>query len=65
VKKAGFENFPVFAAAMTREHPLKLAGEPVQKISEGFLCLNDPGIAQTSLATFQVNAIHRVRSFLC
>lgn len=55
VKKAGFENFSLFAAAMAREHPLKLAGEPVQKISEGFLCLNDPKLAQSALATFQVN----------
>jgi hypothetical protein len=55
LKKAGFETFPDFAASEASRLPLRLTGEPVSKINEGFLCLSDPETAQTCLATFKVN----------
>jgi hypothetical protein len=36
--------------------PLHLEGEPLRRIREGALCLNDPARAQACLATFQVRA---------
>lgn len=54
-EEAGFDNFHAYATAISREHPLRLAGEPVRKIKEGFLCLNDPESARVSLATFMVS----------
>ena len=40
-----------------RQHfPICLEGEPVPKIREGAVCLNDPTQAQACLATFQVSA---------
>jgi hypothetical protein len=43
-----------YADALMKAHPLRLAGIPVARISEGALCLNDPAEAQVVLATFQV-----------
>jgi hypothetical protein len=34
--------------------PPQLEGEPVPKIREGAICLNDPARTQVCLATFQV-----------
>ena len=39
---------------MTGQFPLQFEGQPVPRIREGFLCLNDPATAQVCLATFQV-----------
>jgi len=49
----GAENFPGYARGLRERFPLRLEGEPVAKIREGALCLNDPAEAQVVLATFQ------------
>ncbi len=50
----GFENFPAYAESLEKKHPLQLEGEPVPRIHEGALCLNDPATAHACLAVFQV-----------
>jgi len=50
----GFADFVGYAASLSERFPLRLEGEPVSKIREGALCLNDPAEAQVCLATFQV-----------
>jgi uncharacterized ferritin-like protein (DUF455 family) len=55
LKAAGFANFSNYANFFTERFPLRLEGEPVSKIREGLLCLNEPAQAQVCLATFQVN----------
>ncbi len=50
----GFETFPDFARALEAKFPLKFEGEPVSRIREGALCLNDPAQANVCLALFQV-----------
>ena len=50
----GFADFSSYAAALTERFPLRLEGEPVPRIREGFICLNDPQTAQVCLAVFQV-----------
>jgi hypothetical protein len=52
----GFEDFAAFATSLKERFPLRLEGEPVPKIREGGLCLNDPARAQVSLAVFQVGS---------
>jgi hypothetical protein len=52
----GFADFAGYAGSLSERFPLRLAGEPVPKIREGALCLNDPAEAQVCLATFQVSA---------
>lgn len=52
--KAGFKTFSEFATDEIRRFPLQFAGEPVRKITCGFLCLNDPSAAEEYLATFQI-----------
>jgi hypothetical protein len=51
----GFADFTTYARSLSERFPLRLEGEPVPKIREGALCLNDPGQAQVCLATFQVS----------
>jgi hypothetical protein len=51
----GGEDFVAYARWLTGKFPLRLEGEPVSKIREGALCLNDPTQAQVVLATFQVS----------
>jgi hypothetical protein len=54
-----FDDFAAFARSLKERFPLRLEGEPVPKISEGVICLNDPARAQVSLAVFQVGrALH-------
>jgi uncharacterized ferritin-like protein (DUF455 family) len=55
LKAAGFADFSSYAKSFAERFPLKLEGEPVSKIREGFLCLNEPAHAQVCLATFEVN----------
>ena len=50
----GFEDFSALARSWAERFPLRFQGEPAARISEGALCLNDPGHAQTCLALFQV-----------
>ena len=52
----GFADFAGYAGSLSERFPLRLEGEPVPKIREGALCLNDPVEAQVCLATFQVSA---------
>jgi len=55
LRTEGFQDFPAYAATLTRSHPLRLEGKPIQRIREGALCLNDPAQAQTCLATFEAH----------
>lgn len=52
--KGGFADFDSYAHTLTKEHPLRLEGDPVARISEGVVFLNDPARAQVVLATFHV-----------
>jgi hypothetical protein len=51
----GFADFAGYARSLSERLPLRLEGEPVPKIREGALCLNDPAQAEVCLATFQVS----------
>ena len=47
-------DFPNYAQSLREQFPLRLEGEPIAKIREGAICLNDPNEAQVVLATFRV-----------
>ena len=51
----GFEDFSACARSLTRRFAIRLEGEPLPRIREGALCLNDPAAAQVCLAVFQVS----------
>ncbi len=53
-RKDGFDDFASWARAMSERFPLRLQGEPVPRIREGVICLNDPECARVCLATFEV-----------
>lgn len=55
LRAEGFEDFPAYAAMLEDKFPLQLEGEPVPRIREGSVCLNDPATAQVCLAVFQVS----------
>jgi uncharacterized ferritin-like protein (DUF455 family) len=50
----GYESFPAWARTLRPRFPIRLEGEPVPKIREGIVLLNDPDRAQVCLATFEV-----------
>ena len=52
----GCEDFAGFARSLSKRFPVRLEGEPVPKIREGAICLNDPARAQACLATFQISS---------
>jgi uncharacterized ferritin-like protein (DUF455 family) len=54
LRACGVEDFLGYARLLSERFPLRLEGEPVAKICEGAICLNDPAQAQVVLATFQV-----------
>ena len=54
LRAGGFEDFPGYARMLAEKYPLQLEGEPVPRIREGAVCLNDPAQAQVCLAVFQV-----------
>lgn len=54
LRVAGLESFSACAQSLTEKFPLRVEGEPVPRIREGVLCLNDPAHAQACLAIFQV-----------
>jgi hypothetical protein len=54
IRAQGFVDFGSYARSLEERFPLQLEGEPVPKISEGALCLNDSTQAQGYLVTFQV-----------
>jgi len=51
----GFEGFAAFAQDLESRFPLHLQGEPVPRIYEGAVCLNEPSKAQVCMAVFQVS----------
>ncbi len=51
---AGFDGFPAFAASLAERHPPRLEGQPVPRLVDGALCLNDPARAEAVLAVFRV-----------
>ncbi len=55
LRAAGFEDFPGYARRLEQTYPLQLEGEPVSRIREGALCLNEPSSARAVLAVFQVS----------
>lgn len=55
LRAEGFADFPSYARSLHERFPLRLEGEPVPKIREGTICLNEPEQAQVCLAMFQVN----------
>lgn len=55
LKAEGFENFSTYAAALMAKHPVQMEGEPVSRIREGAVCLNDPAEAKVCLAIFRVS----------
>jgi uncharacterized ferritin-like protein (DUF455 family) len=55
LRAEGFDSFAAYARSLTERHPMHHEGEPVPKIREGALCLNDPAQAQVCLAVFQVS----------
>lgn len=54
LKTQGMEDFLAYARDLKEKFPLRLEGEPMARICEGAICLNDPTEAQVVLATFQV-----------
>ena len=56
VKNEGYDDFSTWAPAALKKYPLRLAGEPVPKITEGMVCLNEPARAQVCLAIFNVSS---------
>jgi hypothetical protein len=54
VERAGFDSFAGLADRLGAEAPLRRAGDPVEKIVSGTLCLNDPARAERVLAVFEV-----------
>lgn len=54
-RAAGVENFSEFAQALSQRVPLQLTDEPLLRIREGALCLNDPARARVCVAIFQVS----------
>lgn len=55
VRAQGFEDLLSYATALRKQFPIRMEGEPVRRIREGAVCLNDPGAARAVLAVFQVN----------
>jgi hypothetical protein len=55
VRAAGFADFLSYSASLIERRPLRFHGEPLAKIHQGTLCLNDPGQARVCLATFEVS----------
>ena len=55
VRAEGFADLSSYARSLSEHLRLRLEGEPVPKIRQGALCLNDPGQAQVCLATFEVS----------
>jgi uncharacterized ferritin-like protein (DUF455 family) len=55
LRAAGFDNFYGYAQWLEKIFPLQLEGEPVSRIHEGALCLNEPSSARAVLAVFQVS----------
>ncbi len=55
LRDEGLEDFRAYAKRLQEKYPLHLEGEPVARIREGALCLNDPATARVCLAIFHVS----------
>ena len=55
LKAEGFTDFAAYAQSLSEKFPLRLEGEPLPRIREGALCLNDPATARVCLAVCQVS----------
>ena len=53
-RQRGHSSLAAYAEWLQKQFPLQLAGEPVQKIVSGVICLNDPARVKTCLAIFRV-----------
>jgi hypothetical protein len=57
LKSEGCAGFAEYASKISNQYPVKMVGEPVPKIAEGAVCLNDPASAQVCLGVFRVGNI--------
>jgi len=55
LREQKLEDFPAYARVLEEQFPLQLEGEPVPRIRQGGLCLNDPATAKACLAVFRVS----------
>ena len=55
LRAEGCPTFSSYSETLTKHFPVRREGEPLPRIREGALCLNDPTQAQVCLATFQVS----------
>jgi len=53
----GYEDFVAYAEHLQGRRPLRLEGEPVPRIYEGVVSLNDPAEARVCMATFEVSRV--------
>ena len=64
IRKQDFKDFASYACRLKEQSPVRLEGDPIPRLGDGAVCLNDPAHAQVCLAIFQVeqtvNAIARV-----
>jgi uncharacterized ferritin-like protein (DUF455 family) len=54
VESDGFNDFSSWARAASKRSPLRLEGDPIPRLTQGVVCLNDPERAQVCLAVFEV-----------
>jgi uncharacterized ferritin-like protein (DUF455 family) len=54
LKAEGCADFAEYAGKISNQYSVKMVGEPVPKIAEGAVCLNDPASAQVCLGVFRV-----------
>ncbi len=55
LRKEGFADFARYDRALRERHPVRIEGEPVGRLREGAVSLNDPATAQVCLAVFEVS----------
>jgi uncharacterized ferritin-like protein (DUF455 family) len=53
-RAAGAAGFVAYARTQSERLPVQLEGEPLPRLREGFVCLNDPAAARVCLAVFEV-----------
>lgn len=54
LKQRGHSSFPGYADELKERHPIRLAGRPKPRISEGAICLNDPTTATGCLVVLWI-----------
>jgi uncharacterized ferritin-like protein (DUF455 family) len=54
LRASGAGDFVGYARQLGERFPIRLEGDPVPRLREGALCLNDPARAEVCLAVFQV-----------